>query len=92
MEDDCGYGLVCDVATAAPLPGLRVQSVHQEHGLVTADGPLPFDRLPVGSMVRVLPNHVCMTAAAYDAYNVIDSDEGGGGGDVVATWSRCNGW
>ena len=91
LEDDCGYGLVCDAATAAPIPGLRVQSVHQEHGLVTADGPLPFDRLPVGSMVRVLPNHVCMTAAAYDAYNVIDSDEGGGA-EVVATWGRCNGW
>lgn len=92
LEDDCGYGLVCDVATAAPIPGLRVQSVHQEHGLVTADGPLPFDRLPVGSMVRVLPNHVCMTAAAHDTYNVIDSDEGGGGGEVVATWDRCGGW
>ncbi len=90
-DADCWYGLVCDVLTAAPIPGLRVQSVHQEHGLVTADGPLPFDRLPVGSMVRVLPNHVCMTAAAYDAYNVIDSDEDGGG-DIVATWGRCNGW
>ncbi len=33
-----------------------------------------------------------MTAAAYDAYNVIDSDEGGGGGVVIATWGRCNGW
>ncbi len=44
-----------DVATAAPIPGLRVQSVHQEHGLVTADGPFPFDRLPVGSRVRCCP-------------------------------------
>ncbi len=90
-DADCGFGLVCDAVTAAPIPGLKVQSVHQEHGLVTADGPLPFDALPVGSMVRVLPNHVCMTAAAYDAYNVIDSDEDGGG-DIVATWGRCNGW
>ena len=80
------------MSKARPIPGLRIQSVHQEHGLVTADGPLPFDRLPVGSRIRVLPNHVCMTAPAHDAYNVIDSDEGGSGGEVVATWGRRNGW
>ena len=32
-------------------------------------GPVPddrwYDRLPVGSRVRILPNHVCMTAAGY---------------------------
>ncbi len=87
LENDCGYGLVCDSSTAEPIPRLIVESVHQEHGHVTGPDPLPFDRLPVGSKVRVLPNHVCMTAAAYDAYNVID-----GGGDVIATWDRCNGW
>ncbi|MCH7938027.1 MAG: alanine racemase [Proteobacteria bacterium] len=92
LDGDCGYGLVCDVATAEPIPGLRVASVHQEHGQVTGDGPVAFDDLPVGSKVRVLPNHVCMTAAAYDAYHVIDSDQGGGGTEVIATWGRCNGW
>ena len=92
LDDDCGYGLVCDAQTAEPIPGLRVASVHQEHGQVTGAGPVPFDDLPVGSKVRVLPNHVCMTAAAYDAYNVIDSDEGEGGTEVIATWGRCNGW
>ena len=87
---DCGYGLVCDAATCEPISGLYVAGVHQEHGMVTADGPLPFDALPVGGAVRILPNHVCMTSAAYDAYNVIDGD--GGDGEIIATWGRCNGW
>lgn len=88
-DADCGYGLICDAASANPIPGLRVTSVHQEHGMVTSESPLPFDDLPVGSKVRVIPNHVCMTAAAYDFYNVVDGD---GSGEVTAVWGRCNGW
>lgn len=87
LDDDKGFGLVCDVETGAPIAGLMVTGVHQEHGHVTADAPLPFDALPVGAKVRVLPNHVCMTAAAYDFYHVID-----GHGRVTATWDRCHGW
>ena len=60
---------------------LKVASVHQEHGMVRSVAPLPFDALPVGAMVRVLPNHACMTAAAHDGYHVID-----GGTEVVARW------
>ncbi|MDA1090541.1 MAG: alanine racemase [Proteobacteria bacterium] len=88
-DADCGYGLICDAATCAPIPGLHIAAVHQEHGMVTAGAPLPFDRLPVGAKVRVLPNHVCMTAAAYDAYNVIEGD---GKNEITTTWGRCNGW
>jgi len=87
LPDDQGYGLVCAALTGTPIPGLKVTSVHQEHGHVAADGPLPFDRLPVGAKVRVLPNHVCMTAAAYDRFHVVD-----GGGRITAVWDRCHGW
>ncbi len=87
LPDDQGYGLVCDVRTSQPIPGLKVTSVHQEHGHVAADAPLPFDRLPVGAKVRVLPNHVCMTAAAYDRFHVVDGD-----GRITAIWDRCHGW
>lgn len=87
LGEDCGYGLVCDVITAEPISGLVVAGVHQEHGQVTAPSPIPFERLPVGTKVRVMPNHACMTAAAHDTYNVID-----GGSDIVATWDRCHGW
>jgi len=87
LDEDCGYGLVCDAVTAEPISGLIVASVHQEHGQVTAPSPLPFERLPVGAKVRVMPNHACMTAAAHDTYNVIDD-----GCKIVDTWDRCNGW
>jgi D-serine deaminase-like pyridoxal phosphate-dependent protein len=84
---DCGYGRVCGAKTAEPISDLFVQSVHQEHGLVVSKSPLPFDLLPIGSKVRIMPNHVCMTAAAYSAYQVIE-----GGTEVIDIWDRCNGW
>jgi len=83
---EAGYGEVCDARTLAPYPGLFVTDTHQEHGFV----PLPdldfFERLPVGARVRVLPGHACMTAAAYDRYQVV------AGGEVVDEWARINGW
>ncbi|MBT7942617.1 MAG: hypothetical protein HN719_04590, partial [Alphaproteobacteria bacterium] len=85
--DDCGFGRVCDADTAEPIGDLFIESVHQEHGLVVGSAPLPFDRLAVGAKVRVMPNHVCMTAAAYESYHVVD-----GGTDIIDTWGRCTGW
>lgn len=87
LPHDCGYGLVCSVDGGPPIAGLHVRTVNQEHGFVTADHPIAFEAFPIGTKVRVLPNHSCITAAAYDAYQVID-----GNNEVVATWSRCNGW
>ena len=84
---DCGFGLVCDPVTLAPIPGLKVAAVSQEHGRVTSEEPLPFGRLPVGSPLRILLNHACITAAGYDAYQVVD-----GSTEVVDRWGRCNGW
>jgi len=85
---DIGYGLVCDATGAASLPELKVVRVSQEHGIVAAPGgELPFDALPPGTRLRILPNHACMTAAAYDHYEVI-----AGGDEVVARWDRVNGW
>ena len=86
--EHAGYGLVCPLETTQPINGLYVESVHQEHGLIaSALGEPPYDALPVGARVRILPNHACMTAAAYTSYHVVD-----GGQDVVDTWDRINGW
>jgi D-serine deaminase-like pyridoxal phosphate-dependent protein len=88
-----GYGLICLPGGKVPLPGLAVLDVHQEHGIVghakglDAISPLPFERFPIGSRVRVLPNHSCMTAAMYDRYHVTD-----GGSEIVGEWDRINGW
>jgi D-serine deaminase-like pyridoxal phosphate-dependent protein len=79
------YGSLLDSATGRPL-GLVIASTNQEHGLVPA-GDADFARLPIGSQVRIAPNHACMTAAAHERYHVVD-----GGDEVVAVWGRCNGW
>ena len=84
---DWGYGAVCDVAGNL-IEGVRVDSTNQEHGIITArDGQLDWSRLPIGGRVRILPNHACATAAAYDRYFVTD-----GGERVADVWERVNGW
>jgi len=83
---DAGYGYVCDVRTAARLGKLSVDVVHQEHGTVTVDDEAWFARLPVGSLVRVLPNHACITCAGYEAFDAVRGEQ------VVARFPRVNGW
>lgn len=90
QAEDAGYGLVYEAAFERRLDGLRVAAVHQEHGLVelVGDGArIPFDALPIGARLRIMPNHACMTAAAYDRYHVVD-----GGDDIIAEWRRAVGW
>ncbi len=83
---DAGYGYLCDARTLTRLDGLAVNIVHQEHGTVHIEDESWFERLPVGSLVRVLPNHACITCAAYDAFEVMS------GVSVVDRWKRVNGW
>ncbi len=82
-----GYGTIVD----APAKDMAVVACSQEHGFVGADEPIPFGNLPVGARVRILPNHACITAAAYNRYFVVDSDLDGGR-SVVDTYDRINGW
>ena len=84
---DYGFGLMWDVDGQPSFGEAIVTRTHQEHGEVTGDGPLPYDRLPIGAKLRVAPNHTCMTAAAHDRYHVVD-----GGRAVIAVWPRINGW
>lgn len=85
--NDYGYGLVLDASGEATLGRLVVAGVHQEHGEIRGPDPLPFDRLPVGSRVRIVPNHVCMTAAMYDEIAVTRQGE-----VEPRPWTRTNGW
>lgn len=83
---DVGYGYVCDVTGLQRLGNLNVDVVHQEHGTIQIDSDDWFTRLPIGSMVRILPNHACPTTSAYDHYHVIED------GRIAAQWPRTNGW
>jgi D-serine deaminase-like pyridoxal phosphate-dependent protein len=85
---DWGYGAVADAVSGAVFDDVTVSGTNQEHGIITArSGDIDFARFPVGSRVRILPNHACATAAAYERYHVTD-----GGEAVVAAWDRVNGW
>lgn len=84
-DEDCGFGLVVD---AAGTPLGRVTRAYQEHGVVDAAQGVDLDRLPVGHLVRVLPNHSCLTAAAHPHYHVVE----GASDEVVAVWPRVNFW
>ncbi|MDB5872668.1 MAG: alanine racemase-like [Ramlibacter sp.] len=85
---DQGYGLVCDLQ-GRPLEDFILVGANQEHGIMgrrsgKAGGAAP---LPIGTQVRILPNHACPTGAQYGQYKVL-----GRGGEITATWHRFNGW
>jgi D-serine deaminase-like pyridoxal phosphate-dependent protein len=81
-EERVGFGKVLDL-DGRPL-GAWVDVANQEHGIVKG---ADRTRLKVGDRVRILPNHICMTAAAHPGYYVVD-----GGREVAARWPRVNGW
>jgi D-serine deaminase-like pyridoxal phosphate-dependent protein len=87
---DQGYGLVRDLSGNATPDDLTVISTNQEHGIVAARGAAPLDlsRYPVGTLLRILPNHACATAAQFPGYQVVD----GRAPAIVAEWPRINGW
>jgi D-serine deaminase-like pyridoxal phosphate-dependent protein len=85
---DHGYGIVCDAA-GMPIDGFVVSGANQEHGIIShrsGDASRLLD-VPVGTLLRILPNHACATAAQHAAYHVI-----GEGGAIEAEWPRFNGW
>lgn len=86
---DQGYGIVCDEAGKV-IPGLIMIQANQEHGVIARrpgfDGAVP--ELPVGTRLRILPNHACATAAQHQRYHVIPETAGA---DLL-TWARFGGW
>ena len=83
---EVGYGEVCDVESLDAFEDLYVNAVSQEHGIVPVVGAGQFDALPIGTKVRILPNHACITAAGYTHYEVLE------GGAITERWDRVNGW
>ena len=83
---EAGYGLVCNPDTGIPFDGLNVSEVHQEHGSIDLESADWFENFPIGSLVRILPNHACLTCAAHEKYNVLENEQ------ITESWSRTNGW
>lgn len=86
---DHGYGLAC-TESGEVLDDWTVSAVNQEHGILTErHGATRVDlreRFPLGSRLRVLPNHACATAAQFDRYHVLGQD------GSLELWPRFGGW
>jgi len=86
QDVDYGYGMVVG-KDGQRIGDLKVIQANQEHGVIgDPDHDLPYDDLPMGGMVRILPNHACATSAQYSKYYVVK------GSDVIGEWDRINGW
>jgi D-serine deaminase-like pyridoxal phosphate-dependent protein len=83
VDPRIGYGIVCDL-DLHPLP-LKLVGLSQEHGKIEGE-PADISRLPIGAMLRVIPNHSCLTAAMYDVYHVVEN------GAIVDQWKPVRGW
>jgi D-serine deaminase-like pyridoxal phosphate-dependent protein len=84
LDPLCGYGRVLDLDGGET--GMRVTGMSQEHGIIHAENEEIFDRFPVGSRVRILANHSCLTAAQHSHYNILQN------GEIVDWWEIIGGW
>lgn len=85
---DFGYGQVCS-ETGDWIDGALLTSANQEHGIITLTNAEHVDitaRFPIGSRLRILPNHACATGAQFPYYLACDAV------GQVHNWSRLHGW
>lgn len=89
QKKDYGYGAVCDISGAV-IPGFMLASANQEHGILAADNGIASQDIarifPIGTQLRILPNHACATGAQFPQYRTIDND------GFPAVWERFHGW
>lgn len=83
VDPRCGYGRIVAVEDQHPLPGLRLTSLSQEHGVVEGPGTAA---LRPGTRLRVLPNHSCLAAACFENFHVVRETE------IVDEWQPSRGW
>lgn len=85
---DQGYGLVCDEAGTLVLDVL-VTGANQEHGIIARrpGTACALPEWPVGTRLRILPNHACATAAQHADYHVLPA-----AGGPLLRWPRFGGW
>ena len=91
---DFGYGQPCAL-DGTPLERYVVADANQEHGILSAveresGARASVDdvvaRFPVGTKLRILPNHACATGAQFSEYHALTT------GGELSTWPRFSGW
>lgn len=88
QHKDFGYGQVCTV-DGEVLGSYQVSGANQEHGIISsvagADTSIA-ERFPIGTKLRILPNHACATGAQHPEYKAVTADGN------AQTWPRFYGW
>ena len=71
------------------LPDYTVIAANQEHGTIAhrSGDPARLLDLPVGALLRILPNHACATCAQFAHYQLLDEAQ-----QLLAVWPRFGGW
>src|SRR5690606_21750968 len=88
QKQDFGYGQVC-TEDGRPLEGYIISAANQEHGILSRSGEPDTgiaERFPIGTRLRILPNHACATGAQFPEYQAVLPD------GSTATWPRFYGW
>ena len=83
VDPEFGFGVPVALEDQHPLPGLRVASLTQEHGVVSGPG---VEALRPGTRIRIVPNHSCLSAACFERYYILR------GTQVVDEWRPARGW
>jgi D-serine deaminase-like pyridoxal phosphate-dependent protein len=85
---DFGYGQLCSI-DGALLPGYLLSGANQEHGILSRSGTPDAEiatRFPLGTKLRILPNHACATGAQFPEYHALAAD------GKLTKWDRFHGW
>lgn len=88
QAQDFAFGQVCTL-DGRVLDGYLMSGANQEHGIVSCVGGTDAEiatRLPVGTQLRILPNHACATGAQFPEYYVL------GEAGQLERWERFYGW
>jgi len=90
---DYRYGQVCD--SNGKLLNYHMSGANQEHGIISHVNDSSVEdistQLPIGTLLRILPNHACATGAQFPEYHVVASTTEGSPA-LGATWPRFYGW
>lgn len=83
IDPQFGFGIVCDLNLRV-LP-MKLKVLSQEHGKIEAT-PEVIAQFAIGTRLRIIPNHSCLTAAMYDVYQVLEQ------GKIATQWCPVRGW
>ncbi len=88
QKQDFGFGQACDV-NGRVLDGYLLSGANQEHGILSREGEPDTGiaaRFPIGTRLRILPNHACATGAQFPQYQALSED------GALQAWGRFHGW